>query len=109
MNSNVPIYCICPPPLSHSICTLCVRSCSVMCSTNRYCAQFYEETTQLWKNIQKSNKTLAEFITKSEESMTEPLTTDDLANADATATDVDEKQKDMRAKFKMMSTIIQKL
>ena len=41
--------------------------------------------------------------------MTEPLTADDLGKADATATDVDEKQKDMRAKFKMMSTIIQKL
>ena len=41
--------------------------------------------------------------------MTEPLTADDLKQADATATDVDEKQKDMRTKFKMMNTIVQKL
>ena len=108
-NPIVPIYCICPPTLSHSIFTLCVRSCSVMCSTKRYCAQFYEEAAQLWKNIQKGNKTLAEFITKSEDSMGEPMTPDDLTKADAVATDVDEQQKDMRNKFKMMTTIIQKL
>ena len=109
MTSNVPIYCICPPPLSHSIFTLCVRSCSVMCSTKRYCAQFYEEAARLWKNIQKGNKTLAEFITKSEDSMGEPMTPDDLTKAGAVAIDVDEQQKDMRNKFKMMTTIIQKL
>ena len=41
--------------------------------------------------------------------MSGPLTPDDLEKTDATATDVDEKQKDMRTKFKMMSTIVQKL
>ena len=41
--------------------------------------------------------------------MGEPMTPDDLTKADAVATDVDEQQKDMRNKFKMMATIIQKL
>ena len=109
MKSNVPIYCICPPPISHSIFTLCVRSCSVMCSTKRYCAQFYEEAAQLWKDIQKKNKTLTEFITKSEESLAEPTTPEDLQKAEDLATYVSDKQVDMRNKFRMMSNIIQKL
>jgi len=80
-----------------------------MCSTKRYCAQFYEEAAQLWKDIQKKNKTLTEFITKSEESLAEPTTPEDLQKAEDLATYVSDKQVDMRNKFRMMSNIIQKL
>jgi hypothetical protein len=80
-----------------------------MCSTKRYCAQFYEESTQLWKKIQKGNKTLAEFITKSEESMGEPVMPDTLQTIEAIATEVDTMKKDLFSKFTMMKSIIQRM
>ena len=92
----------------YSIITLCVRLCSVVHSTKRYVAVWYEESSALWKKIPKGNKTLADCIEKADDSM-EPVLPEELKNAEALAEAVDTQKKELVAKFRTMSAIVQKM